>query len=194
MLRKRRLARAGFLLTGAVAAALLLLLLLPRPAAAHPLGNFSISHYSGIRVDDGGVSLRYVVDLAEIPTFQEIQEAGIRAEPGHPSLSAYLDRKAEALRTGLRLELDGRPLRLQGESSEVIFPPGAGGLPTMKLGFSYRAALEGGGATGAGASLYYRDDNFPRRAGWKEIVAVGGAGVARRARPDHGLQLRQRDG
>src|SRR5437870_4564317 len=44
-----------------------------RPAGAHPMGNFSISHYSGITVAPGEARVRYALDLAEIPTFQARQ-------------------------------------------------------------------------------------------------------------------------
>lgn len=59
-------------------------------AAAHPLGNFSINHYTGIQIEPGGIEVRYLIDMAEIPTFQEIQETGIVPEGGHPSLSGFL--------------------------------------------------------------------------------------------------------
>ena len=45
--------------------------LLPALALAHPLGNFTINHYAGIRVEPDRVVLDVVVDQAEIPTFQE---------------------------------------------------------------------------------------------------------------------------
>jgi hypothetical protein len=45
-------------------------LLLPALAAAHPLGNFTINHYTGIRVEPDRISLDVVIDQAEIPTFQ----------------------------------------------------------------------------------------------------------------------------
>ncbi len=152
------------------------ILLAPRTSSAHPLGNFSISHYAGIRVEQDVVELRYLIDMAEIPTFQEIQETGIAPEVGHPSLHGYLARKAEVLKDGLLLEVNGRRLRLQVESKEVIFPPGAGGLPTMKVGILSRAKLDD---LAPGLNhLRYRDGNFPDRAGWKEIVAVGGPGIA----------------
>ena len=149
------------------------------PAArslAHPLGNFSISQYTAIRVNANGVDLRYVIDMAEIPTFQEIQDTGIVADAGHPSLRGYLAKTVERLKEGLVLEVDGRRLLLRTDSSEVIFPPGAGGLPTLKLGVLYRATLHGPGA-GAPRQLQYRDGNFPNRAGWKEIIAVGERGI-----------------
>jgi ABC-type nickel/cobalt efflux system permease component RcnA len=148
----------------------------PGASHAHPLGNFSISHYARIRVESAAIELRYVIDMAEIPTFQEIQETGIVPESGHPSLDGYLAGKAEALKAGLRLELNGRPLALVSESRHILFTPGAGGLPTMKLGLTYRARLDGPPSAGL-RQLLYSDENFPDRAGWKEVVAVTGPGV-----------------
>jgi ABC-type nickel/cobalt efflux system permease component RcnA len=146
----------------------------PMPAVAHPLGNFSISHYSGITIDASTVVVRYALDLAEIPTFQEIQETGIVADATHPSATAYALRKAETLKAGLRVEINGRPLVWRTEASDVIFPPGAGGLPTLKIGVQYRATLPEAGAT---VALSYLDTNYADRAGWKEIVAVGAPGI-----------------
>jgi len=152
------------------------LLLVPSLGRAHPMGNFSVSHYSALRIGEETVELRHVLDMAEIPTFQEIQETGIVPEAGHPSLSAYLTRKAEMLKEGLRLEVDGQRLELRVMAREVIFPLGAGGLPTMKLGFVYRAAR--GVIAGDGVHhLHFRDNNLPERTGWKEIIAVPGKGV-----------------
>src|SRR5437867_3437157 len=152
------------------------LLLIPSLGWAHPMGNFSISHYSALRIGEETIELRHLLDLAEIPTFQEIQETGIVPEVGHPGLDPYLARKAETLKEGLRLEVDGRRLELRVTSREVIFAPGAGGLPTMKLGFLYRAARSEGAIDGV-HQLRFRDDNLPERTGWKEIIAVRRAGV-----------------
>src|ERR1043166_4506293 len=152
------------------------LLLVPSLGRAHPMGNFSVSHYSSLRIGEETIEVRHVLDLAEIPTFQEIQETGIVPEVGHPSLSAYLKRKAEMLKEGLRLEGDGRRLELRVMAREVIFPPGAGGLPTMKLGLLYRAVRAEGGADVI-HQLHFRDDNLPERTGWREIIAVQGEGV-----------------
>ncbi len=145
-------------------------------AAAHPLGNFSISHYSGIHITRKTVEVRYVVDMAEIPTFQEIQETSIVPKAGDAGLEPYLTRKAESLGERLLLEVNGRRLKLQPESKEIIFPPGAGGLPTMKIGILYKAKRAE--ETQAGQfQLNYRDGNFPGRAGWKEIIATAEAGA-----------------
>ena len=64
-----------------------------RAVLAHPMGNFSISHFAGIRIEAGSVDLRYILDLAEIPTFQEMQAAGIVPTPDDPRVVAYLARR-----------------------------------------------------------------------------------------------------
>ena len=45
----------------------------PGMVAAHPLGNFTINHYAGLRVDARRILLDVVIDEAEIPAFQERQ-------------------------------------------------------------------------------------------------------------------------
>ena len=71
------------------------LLATPDLSSAHPLGNFSISHYTAIRLETDGLVLRYVIDMAEIPTFQEIQDTQIVPQVSHPSLAAYLSQRVE---------------------------------------------------------------------------------------------------
>ena len=42
-----------------------------RPSlVAHPMGNFSVNHYARLAADAHGVAIHYVMDLAEIPTFE----------------------------------------------------------------------------------------------------------------------------
>src|SRR6185503_20445797 len=78
----------------------------PQPGSAHPLGNFSISQYAGIHVGDGAIALRYFVDMAEIPTFQELQTREIPPDNGDPRVARYLRDTATALKQGLVLEVD----------------------------------------------------------------------------------------
>ncbi|MGA2421675.1 MAG: hypothetical protein ABSG69_16485, partial [Candidatus Acidiferrum sp.] len=148
----------------------------PLASAAHPMGNFSISHYAGIRLERGFIEVRYLVDMAEIPTFQEMQATGIVAQEADPSLAPYLRKKAGLLAAGLALEVNGQLVPLQLISQNAIFPPGAGGLPTMKALFVYRAAL-GNLCSGSTCEAHYRDSNFAGHAGWKEIVVTADSGL-----------------
>jgi ABC-type nickel/cobalt efflux system permease component RcnA len=151
--------------------------LVPASATGHPLGNFSINHHAALRVTAAAVEIAYVIDMAEIPAFQEIQEQNLVPDSAHPSVAPYLARTAEALRERLHVEINGRPRPLRTLAREVLFPPGAGDLPTLRLRVVYRVDLEAAAAPPL-SELRYRDENFPGRAGWKEIVAVAGPGAS----------------
>jgi ABC-type nickel/cobalt efflux system permease component RcnA len=157
--------------------AAIMLLFFPACASAHPMGNFSISHYSGISLGPGFLELYYLIDMAEIPTFQEMQQSGVEARPGNPRLPAYLSAKAAEFAHGLRASLNGRALPLRVVSQDVIFPTGAGNLPTMKFGFVYRAEISVDCAS-VPCQLDYEDTNFPGRAGWKEVVVTPGQEIS----------------
>jgi ABC-type nickel/cobalt efflux system permease component RcnA len=149
---------------------------LPGAAAAHPLGNFTINHYAGLSIAPDGVDLDVVIDMAEIPAFQERQAMdgdgdGSVADAEGTSWAAGA---CAALRTSLDLRLDGAALSLTDVSSSVSFPPGAGGLSTLRLECAYRAPF----ATRivAPAVLTFSDRSYAERIGWREILA-GGAGT-----------------
>ena len=42
-------------------------------ALAHPLGNFTTNQLAQVRIDERQARIHYVLDQAEIPTFQQIQ-------------------------------------------------------------------------------------------------------------------------
>jgi ABC-type nickel/cobalt efflux system permease component RcnA len=140
------------------------------------MGNFSISHYAGIRVEQGFVELRYLVDMAEIPTFQEIQKNTIVAQADDARVLGYLSKQAEVFKEGLLITLNGQPLRLRIASQDIVFSPGAGNLLTMKLGLVFRAEVTDA-CTVTRCELEYCDTNFSGRVGWKEIITSAGPGV-----------------
>ncbi len=150
-------------------------LLTPHWMHAHPMGNFSINHYARITIEPDAVEVRYLIDMAEIPTFQEMQQAGIGPK-ADPAVTAYLAREAELLKRGLIIQANGRPISLRSVSRNVIFPPGAGGLSTMKLGLVYRGRFDDSHAAGR-VALRFEDHNFPDRAGWKEIIVSAAPGI-----------------
>jgi hypothetical protein len=70
----------------------LLLLLGPcHSALAHPMGNFSVNHYSKVTLESNGIRVRYFIDLAEIPTFQEMQQASIPTTAIDPDSAAVIN-------------------------------------------------------------------------------------------------------
>jgi len=157
-----------------------------RPAAAHPMGNFSVNHYSKIALESDRIRIRYFIDLAEIPTYQELQQAKIAAtdiDPSSPEVIGYVSARGAELGRGLALDVDGKPTTLQLISSGVIFPVGAGGLPTMKMGFVYEAAYPSASSNSrqTQVNLHYADNNYPGHSGWKEIVALAATGSLQRS-------------
>jgi nickel/cobalt transporter (NicO) family protein len=148
-----------------LAGLLFVALLAPAPASAHPLGNFSINHLVAVSVSRDRVDLRYVLDQAEIPTFQE---RGLARD-------AVLDRKRAEVRRGLHLIVDGSEVRLAQGAGALSSPSGQGGLPLTRLELPLRAAVH------ARHRVEVRDDTFPDRVGWKAIVARPGQGTAVRS-------------
>jgi nickel/cobalt exporter len=140
-------------------------LLTPASASAHPLGNFSINHLVAVSVSSDRVDLRYVLDQAEIPTFQE---RGL-------ARAAVLERKRDEVRRGLHLIVDGEEVGLAQGAAALSSPPGQGGLPLTRLELPLRAAVH------APHRVEVRDDTFPDRVGWKAIVARPGTGTAVRS-------------
>ena len=151
---------------------MLIVLGIPTRSVAHPMGNFSISHFSALTVSPDTVRLLYVIDMAEIPTFQEMQDVGDITRADELSAQAYRERKAQELQRGLVLQIGTQTIPFSSRSSQLTFPPGAGGLPTLRLAVEYEAPL-----SSAKGVLVFEDRNYPDRAGWKEIIAHPQPGV-----------------
>ena len=128
-------------------------LLVPAAASAHPLGNFTINRFARVEVAGHRLYVRYVLDLAEIPTYQARQDG---VDP-----AAYARRVAR----GLHVTVDGRPAVLRPIARALAFPRGVAGLRTMRLEVILR-----GPAVGGTESLTVHDTNYAGRIGWKEIV------------------------
>jgi nickel/cobalt exporter len=128
-------------------------LLTPVAAQAHPLGNFTINRFARVEVAGHRLYVRYVLDMAEIPTYQARQQ-GVDA-------SVY----ARRLAVGLHMTIAGRPVVLVPVAHALAFPRGVGGLHTMRL----ELILRGSRIEGAEA-LSVRDSNYADRIGWREIV------------------------
>jgi nickel/cobalt transporter (NicO) family protein len=153
-------------------------MLAPAAAHAHPLGNFSINHLTYVRISNNGIALRYILDQAEIPTFQE------RGEPS----ATILARKRDEVLRNLTVTVDGRrvPLRaLPGAS--ISFPPGQGGLRLTRVELPLAAPAH------SPRAVQVHDGTFDGRIGWKAVVPRPGTGTAvktaaERGDPTNGLR------
>src|SRR5262249_38570149 len=133
---------------------IILILLLSSTALAHPMGNFSINHHSTITVQGDAISIRYILDFAEIPTYQMFPQ-GTEAVPT----------LAEEWSRHLQLGFNGGATVIRLLNVRTTTSAGAGGLPTLKVIMDLSAPWNGQAGV-----LQYKDDNFPERIGWKEIV------------------------
>src|SRR5829696_7065400 len=152
--------------------------LIPREAQAHPLGNFTINHYSRLEFADGEARIDYVLDFAEIPTFQQKGQLD-GSEDGKLSdaeARAYLEAKLPSLVENLHLSVGKEALPLQVLDSSAAYRPGQGGLPILRIEARLLADLPKDWEDhGAG---HYTDRNYEDHLGWREIVVKGGPGVA----------------
>ena len=139
-------------------------------AAAHPMGNFSVSHYARLDVAPDGVDVRYVLDLAEIPTYQLLRSWNLDA--GSPK--ADLDRRAAVQARewvqNLEFTSGGHRLTPRVDGVDLALADGAGNVPIARI--TTRLHLQA-----AAGALSYEDRNYPDRAGWKEIVIGAGKGA-----------------
>jgi ABC-type nickel/cobalt efflux system permease component RcnA len=112
-------------------------------ASAHPLGNFTINRFARVEIAGDRLYVRYVVDMAEIPTLQRVP---IRI-------------------AALHISIDGRPVQLTVVRTALAHPRGAAGLHTTR----FQAILEGPRVTHR-AAIAVDDRNYAARIGWKEII------------------------
>jgi nickel/cobalt exporter len=132
-------------------------------ASAHPLGNFSINHLDRVAISSNRVAVHYILDQAEIPTFQE---RGL-------SSAQVLARKEAEVRRGLHLTVNGHPLVLVIQpGAKLSHPPGQGGLPLTRVELDLAAAVSGA------HHVSFSDQTFPGRVGWKAVIVHAGSGTA----------------
>ena len=141
-------------------------LAIPAAASAHPLGNFSFNHLSEVRILSDRVEVTYLLDQAEIPTFQERGES--TAEVVAAKRAEVLDR--------LDLTVDGSPVELKPAGApELELRPGQGGLQTTRFQLELAATVDDP------RNVELHDGTFPGRLGWRAVVIQPGAGTAVRS-------------
>ena len=152
---------------------IVLAIVVPALATAHPLGNFTINHYAGVRVEPDRILLDIVIDQAEIPTFQA--RLGFDTDGDGEVSAAETDAgratACTSLAPSLSLRVDGTRQSLVLDEAGLTFPNGVGGLDTMRIVCGFSVALAS--PLAAGATLDFADTSYADRLGWREIVTTG---------------------
>lgn len=146
-------------------------------AIAHPLGNFTINHFARIEVGAEQVRVRFVVDMAEIPAFQELQAIKAEGEtaPSSAALNGYLERVVPQYADGLLLTIDGERVGLQPVAKTISLPPGAGGLPTLRVECDLAGTMPVNRLSTKEHRVRFENTNHSGRLGWHELVVVPAA-------------------
>jgi nickel/cobalt exporter len=143
---------------------------LPLVAGGHPMGNFSVNHYTRLYLEARGIELNYVLDLAEIPSFQLMGEWKVDGKD-QELLSQPAALQATEWLENLILTQAGQRIPFRIKSVSPTTGEGAAGMPVLRISIAAEASLQPGEFT-------YADNNFPGRAGWKEIVVDHNSAVA----------------
>src|ERR1044071_6377287 len=163
--------------TRSVLAAIFTLLFVASVAFAHPLGNFTINHFARIEVGSDRLAIHDVIDMAEIPAFQELQKikASGEREPSVEELKAYAEQAAAKLVEGILLEVDGTQVPLNVRSTIATTPSGAGGLPTLRIECDFAVDFD---TTSDTHRMRFENITYRARLGWREVVAVPAVGTS----------------
>lgn len=143
----------------------LVMLLAPLAASAHPLGNFTSNHLTRLAITKGSIELRYVLDLAEIPTVALDHTLAPNGNPSPAAYAAWGRRHGAEIAPQLEVRVDGVRLALGPAQTSVATRPGAAGLRTVYFCANFRIALPP-----RAGRMTYRDTTEPGRLGWKDVV------------------------
>jgi nickel/cobalt transporter (NicO) family protein len=154
----------GFVRRGFGASLAIVLAMWCGPALAHPLGNFTINHLVKVRQSGGRLDIRYVLDMAEIPTFSVMRARSANASLDDTELRAWANDETSVVIDGLDVESGGRRIAIEPLGVPAVRTrPGAGGLPTLYFAADFSALPPSSDVTIA-------DQTYPDRIGWKDVV------------------------
>lgn len=139
-------------------------------ALAHPMGNLSVNHYARLEPGPKGVNATYVLDLAELPTFELMQSWNVARDAAKDVLEAKAKIQASEWISSLSLTESGKALSAKVLSTSLTVLDGAGNLPVFRIETKLFVPASGG-------RFEYEDHNYATRAGWREIVIAPGPGA-----------------
>src|SRR5689334_21498351 len=133
---------------------LLLSLALGAALWAHPMGNFSVSHYTRISVGPKGADLLYVLDLAEIPTFELLRQWKLERTSPQAELEHKAAEQAREWSRNLKITANGRAVKPLFERADLTISNGAGALVVSRIAARMKLPVSAG-------KLEFEDGNYP---------------------------------
>ena len=139
------------------------------------LGNFTVNQFTGLRVSERRIDIRYAVVLGQLPALRALHAAdadgdGVTTQAERDAYATTLAREAA---TRFVVTENGKPVSVRATSSTTS-------LPTEQGGFSLRVDMDLVAELGAGGAraIALRNENFPRELGWQEIAVTAAPGIA----------------
>ncbi|QIJ61821.1 nickel transporter [Streptomyces sp. JB150] len=150
-------------LAASAVAACALVLLPAGTAAAHPLGDFTVSQYDGLVAGPGELRVEHVEDFAEIPAAQA------RPAIERRGLDAWARQRCARAARDSRVTVGGRGVPLTVVTAAGHVRPGRAGLDTLRVECRLTAPLPKDGPVTVG----FRGAGAAVGPGWREITARG---------------------
>jgi nickel/cobalt transporter (NicO) family protein len=147
------------------------LLLAATIAFAHPMGNFSVSHYTRLHVTPAGVDITYALDLAEVPAYEMLKSWQVDPNSPQSTLDAHATRQAQSWLENLEFRSANQPVTPALQHADIKIANAGGGLFTARV----ESMLH---LNPSSADLQFEDKNFADRPGRKEIVIDASPGIA----------------
>lgn len=143
----------------------------PDATIAHPLGMSSVNRYAGIRLNDSEIEIDYLLDIAELPAWAEIEtlDADHDGSVAPGERERYLDGFLGRIAPTMSLEVNGNPVPLTATFRTLEAPPGQNGTSTLRIAVIYSAPRPD--SSGA-ISVAFQDRTFANREGWRELEAM----------------------
>ncbi len=145
-------------------------------AKGHPLGNFTVNQFSQIEVDNSQIKIKQILDLAEIPTFQQSAEIDVDKDGSlsQIELNSYAEKITPNYIAQLSLSVNDKLVLLQPESTEIIVSEGEGKLPIIKIIWNVIGKLPNSETVNL---VNFENKNNNERLGWNEIFVTGKSSV-----------------
>lgn len=137
---------------------------------AHPMGNFSVSHYTCLEVSAQGAHVTYVLDLAEVPTYALLRDWKLDAKSPQTELDRKAAEQAQEWAKGLEFRAAGAPVEPKFVRSAIQIFPDPDGQASVRISSTFELPS-------VKSPLQYEDHNYADRFGWKEIVIRSKAGA-----------------